>query len=66
MFILAPCPQCGGEIEFLDEAQATRCIYCGSLLHLVGTDEDRRYYLEPRVKEADIVTALREGFRKKG
>lgn len=65
MFITTPCPQCGGEIEFLDEAQAIKCSYCGSQLHLTGTDEDRRYYLEPRTTEKEIKIALQHGFRKK-
>ena len=65
MFITTPCPQCGGEVEYLDEAQAIQCAYCGSLLHLVGTDEDRRYYMEPRADEEKIKKALALGFKKK-
>lgn len=65
MFITTPCPQCGGDVEYLDEAQAIKCEYCGSLLHLVGTDEDRRYYMEPRADEEKIKKALFLGFKKK-
>ncbi len=66
MFITTPCPQCGGEVEYLDEAQAIKCEYCGSLLHIVGAEEDRRYYLEPRSDLEQIKKALFQEFKKKG
>ncbi|MFA4915872.1 MAG: hypothetical protein WC560_04295 [Syntrophales bacterium] len=61
MFIAAPCPQCGGEIEFLDEVQVVKCQYCGSLLQSVGNEGVRRYYLEPR---GDIETTTKALIRK--
>lgn len=67
MLITTGCPQCGGEIEFLDEAQALKCRYCGSLLQLAGTRGVRHYYLAPRATETRLKEALVKGvFKKKG
>ncbi|RLA93449.1 MAG: hypothetical protein DRG25_04505 [Deltaproteobacteria bacterium] len=65
MLIATPCPQCGGEIEFLEEAQAVKCQYCGSLLQVVGTDGVRKYYLEPKTDEERIKKALMKGLSQK-
>lgn len=65
MVVTARCPQCGGEIEFLDEVNAIKCQYCGSLLQLVGANGVRRYYLPPSATEARLKLALSKGFFKK-
>ncbi|MBN2033208.1 MAG: hypothetical protein JW836_08025 [Deltaproteobacteria bacterium] len=65
MVITTPCPQCGGDIEFLEEARAIKCLYCGSLLHVVGTDGVRQYYLKPRADKKTIATTLIRGLYQK-
>ncbi len=45
------CPQCGGEIDFLDEAQAFRCAFCGSTLLITGRKGVLRYVLRPQIPD---------------
>jgi ribosomal protein S27E len=65
MLITTPCPQCGGEIGFSEEANAIKCDFCASILQMVGTEGVRRYYLEPKTDEEKIKKALARGFYKK-
>jgi DNA-directed RNA polymerase subunit RPC12/RpoP len=44
------CPQCGGDIDFLEEAQVIRCEYCGSQLLVVGREGVLRYVLPAKIQ----------------
>ena len=46
--ILIHCPQCRGEIEFLEEAHVIRCTFCGSSLLVTGREGVLRYVLSPK------------------
>jgi DNA-directed RNA polymerase subunit RPC12/RpoP len=50
--ILIHCPQCGGDIDFLEEAQVIHCQFCGSSLLVVGREGILRYVLPAQVREA--------------
>jgi len=65
MRITTPCPQCGGDIGFSEEANAVKCDFCASLLQMVGTDGVKRYYLEPKTEEAKIKFGLAKGLYKR-
>ena len=39
------CPQCGGDIGFLEESHAIRCEFCGTSLIVAGRDGILRYVL---------------------
>jgi DNA-directed RNA polymerase subunit RPC12/RpoP len=43
------CPQCGGEIDFLEETQVITCNYCGSRLLVTGRQGVLRYVLPPKI-----------------
>src|SRR5512135_3444631 len=45
--ILIHCPQCRGDIEFLEEAHVIRCAFCGSSLLVTGRERVLRYVLSP-------------------
>jgi len=45
------CPQCGGEIDFLEEAQVIRCGFCGSSLLVAGREGVLRYIIPTQVQE---------------
>ncbi len=45
--ILIHCPQCRGDIEFLEEAHVIRCTFCGSSLLVTGRERVLRYVLSP-------------------
>jgi hypothetical protein len=47
------CPQCGGDIGFLEESHAIRCEFCGTSLIVAGRDGTLRYVLPNRL-EAQI------------
>ncbi len=46
------CPQCGGQIDFLEEAQAFRCQFCGSTLLIAGREGVLRYVFKPHIPDA--------------
>lgn len=50
--ILVGCPQCGGEMDFVEEAHVVRCSYCGSYLYVAGRQGVLRYALPTRTTEA--------------
>ena len=50
--IIIRCPQCGGNIDFLEEAQVIHCNFCGSNLLVAGREGVLRYVLPPRISEA--------------
>ena len=45
--ILIHCPQCGGNIAFLEETHVIRCEFCGSSLLVGGREGVLRYVLSP-------------------
>jgi DNA-directed RNA polymerase subunit RPC12/RpoP len=50
--ILIRCPQCGGDIDFLEEAQVIRCQFCGVSLLVAGREGVLRYVLSPQIPDA--------------
>src|SRR5512139_4319087 len=56
--IIIRCPQCGGTIDFLEEAQVIHCNFCGSNLLVAGREGVLRYVLPPRISEAKKAQAL--------
>ncbi len=63
------CPQCGGEMDFLEEAQVIRCEFCGASLLVAGREGVLRYVLpaqvtDPRVARALALKRLREAGRR--
>ncbi len=46
------CPQCGGEIDFLEEAHAFRCRFCGSTLLITGREGVLRYVFRAQISDA--------------
>ncbi|MBW2308807.1 MAG: hypothetical protein JRG73_17935 [Deltaproteobacteria bacterium] len=52
--VAADCPQCGGGIEFEEEASVIRCNYCGSALLLGNRQGVVRYTVEPRIRVEDL------------
>jgi DNA-directed RNA polymerase subunit RPC12/RpoP len=55
--ILIHCPQCGGDIDFLEEAQVIQCQFCGSSLLVVGREGILRYVLPAQVHDAQAAAA---------
>jgi len=49
--IFIRCPQCGGTIDFLEEAQVIRCQFCNSSLLVAGREGVLRYVLAPRLSD---------------
>ncbi len=49
--ILIRCPQCGGTIDFLEEAQVIRCQFCGTELLVAGREGVLRYVLTPQISD---------------
>jgi len=43
------CPQCGGEINFLEDRQVVQCPYCNSSLLIGGRDGLMRYFLPAQI-----------------
>jgi predicted Zn-ribbon and HTH transcriptional regulator/DNA-directed RNA polymerase subunit RPC12/RpoP len=50
--ILIRCPQCGGMIDFLEEAQVIHCRFCGTDLLVAGREGVLRYVIPPQISEA--------------
>ena len=50
--ILIRCPQCGGDIAFLEETHVIRCQFCGSSLLVGGREGVLRYVLPPQIRDA--------------
>jgi DNA-directed RNA polymerase subunit RPC12/RpoP len=55
--ILIHCPQCRGDIDFLEEANVIRCAFCGSSLLVVGREGVLRYVLPAQVHDAQAAAA---------
>ena len=51
--ILIRCPQCGGDIGFLEESRAIRCEFCGTSLIVAGREGVLRYVLPARSAKPD-------------
>ena len=49
--ILIHCPQCGGNIAFLEETHVIRCEFCGSSLLVGGREGVLRYVLSPQTPD---------------
>ena len=63
--ILIHCPQCGGDIDFLEETQVIHCAFCGSSLLVAGREGVLRYLLpahleDPQAAAAQAVESLRK------
>jgi DNA-directed RNA polymerase subunit RPC12/RpoP len=48
--IMIRCPQCGGDIDFLEEDNVICCEFCGSSLLVAGRQGVLRYVLPPRIE----------------
>jgi hypothetical protein len=65
--ILIHCPQCRGDIEFLEEAQVIHCAFCGSSLLVAGRRGVLRYVLPAQLKDPkDAAAQAAESLRKAG
>jgi DNA-directed RNA polymerase subunit RPC12/RpoP len=65
--ILIHCPQCGGDIDFLEEAQVIHCEFCGSSLLVAGRAGVLRYVLPAQLKDPQAAAAQAvESLRKTG
>ena len=51
------CPQCGGDIDFLEEAQVIRCSFCNSSLLVAGREGVLRYVLPAQVHDPQAAAA---------
>jgi DNA-directed RNA polymerase subunit RPC12/RpoP len=49
--IFIHCPQCGGNLSFLEEAHVIRCQFCGSSLLIGGREGVLRYVLSPQMTD---------------
>jgi DNA-directed RNA polymerase subunit RPC12/RpoP len=45
------CPQCGGDIGFLEETKVIRCEYCGRSLLVAGRNGIHRYVIRPKYQD---------------
>jgi ribosomal protein S27E len=54
------CPQCRGDIEFLEEAQVIHCRFCGTDLLVAGREGVLRYVISPLVSEEKKARLLAE------
>lgn len=52
------CPQCRGDIEFLEESQVIRCEFCGVSLFVAGREGVLRYIFPPRVQDLEEVRTI--------
>src|SRR4030067_1397 len=52
------CPQCRGDIAFLEEAHVIRCEFCGSLLLVAGREGGLRYVFPAQIKDSKTAQAL--------
>lgn len=56
--ILIHCPQCGGDIGFLEESHVIHCEFCGSSLLVGGREGVFRYVLPARILDPQAAQAL--------
>ena len=49
------CPQCGADIDFLEEIHVIKCEYCGSVLLVAGRSDVLRYVIPPRIEKEEIL-----------
>lgn len=56
--ILIHCPQCGGDIDFLEEAQVICCEFCGSSLLVAGRSGVLRYVVPAQIQDPRAAQAL--------
>ena len=52
------CPQCRGDIAFLEEAHVIRCDFCGSLLFVTGREGVLRYVFPVQVQDSQTAQTL--------
>ncbi|MGQ9694835.1 MAG: hypothetical protein ACUVWV_08825 [Thermodesulfobacteriota bacterium] len=52
------CPQCSGEISFLEDRQVVQCRYCGSSLLIGGREGIMRYLLPAPISSAEDVQRI--------
>lgn len=52
------CPQCRGDIAFLEEAHVIRCEFCGSLLLVAGREGVLRYVFPAQIQDFKAAQAL--------
>jgi DNA-directed RNA polymerase subunit RPC12/RpoP len=65
--ILIRCPQCGGDIGFLEESREIRCQFCGTALLVAGRERVLRFALPLRLESsAEAGAAAREYLRSRG
>jgi ribosomal protein S27E len=56
--ILINCPQCGGDIGFLEDSREIRCEFCGTTLLIAGREGVLRYALPLKLESAAEARAL--------
>ena len=56
--ILINCPQCGGNLGFLEESREIRCEFCGTSLIVAGRDGVLRYKLPLRLENPTEAQAV--------
>ena len=52
------CPQCRGDIEFLEESHVIRCEFCGTSLFVTGRAGVLRYIFPPQLQDLEEVRAI--------
>jgi predicted Zn-ribbon and HTH transcriptional regulator/DNA-directed RNA polymerase subunit RPC12/RpoP len=52
------CPQCRGDIEFLEESQVIRCEFCGASLFVTGRGGVLRYIFPPQLQDLEEVRTI--------
>jgi len=55
--ILIHCPQCRGDIDFLEEAQVIQCQFCGSALLVAGRGGVLRYVIPAQIRNSQAARA---------
>ncbi|HXZ36506.1 MAG TPA: hypothetical protein VEL68_10845, partial [Thermodesulfobacteriota bacterium] len=63
--ILIHCPQCGGDITFLEESQVIHCEFCGSSLVVAGREGVLRYVLPAQLRDPQAAAAQGVEFLRK-
>jgi len=58
--ILIHCPQCRGDIDFLEEARVIRCQFCNSSLLVAGRAGVLRYVMPPQILDRQMAQSVAE------